>query len=107
MHHRGRVLLVSRRSTSDAATSSPLASPPAAAVLSPLMNSFAQETVDGLADDDADTLLVSGGDGRMAINPETGLNKYGCAPRSRDVLAVGSCTASSPTARYLRRASEP
>ena len=65
------------------------------------MNSFAQETVDGLADDDADMLLVSGGDGRMAINPETGLNKYGCAPRSRDVLAVGSCTASSPTPRAL------
>ena len=37
----------------------------------------------------------------MAINPETGLNKYGCAPRSRDVLAVGSCTASSPTPRAL------
>jgi glutamate/tyrosine decarboxylase-like PLP-dependent enzyme len=41
-------------------------------------------------------LLISGGGSRLALDPTTGLNAYGCAPRPRaDVLAFGSSTASS------------
>ncbi len=41
-------------------------------------------------------LLASGGDDRLLLDPDTGLNKYGCAPWPRpDVLSFGSCTASS------------
>jgi hypothetical protein len=41
-------------------------------------------------------LLASGGDDRLALDPHTGLNKYGCAPRPRpNVISFGSCTASS------------
>lgn len=42
-------------------------------------------------------LLLDGGDTRMCPRPTTGLNKYGCVPRVRDVVALGSCTASSLT----------
>ncbi len=43
-------------------------------------------------------LLVLGGDDRMRPDPATGLNNYGCAPYPRpEVLALGSCTASSPS----------
>lgn len=48
------------------------------------------------------SLLVAGGDGRMSLHPISGLNKYGCAPEPRDVLAVGSCTASSPSPRAIQ-----
>ena len=45
-------------------------------------------------------LLVQGGDDRLTLDPVTGLNRYGCAPRPRtDVVAFGSCTASSISAR--------
>lgn len=43
-----------------------------------------------------EVLLVSGGDDRMTVSARTGLNKYGCAPRIRDAVPFGSCTASSP-----------
>ncbi|MEM9455017.1 MAG: hypothetical protein AAGF11_12620 [Myxococcota bacterium] len=51
-----------------------------------------------------ESLLVSGGDGRIWVHPQSGLNKYGCAPRLRDAIAFGSCTASSPTELGLRGA---
>ena len=44
-----------------------------------------------------EVILVSGGDDRMRIQHRTGFNKYGCMPRQRDVVPLGSCTASSPT----------
>jgi hypothetical protein len=41
-------------------------------------------------------LLASGGDDRLRLAPQTGLNKYGCAPWPRpEVISFGSCTASS------------
>ncbi|MFZ4698831.1 MAG: hypothetical protein ACOYMG_02160 [Candidatus Methylumidiphilus sp.] len=41
-------------------------------------------------------LLLDGGDDRIALNPETGLNKYGCGPLpSQRLLAFGSSTAST------------
>ena len=41
-------------------------------------------------------LLLEGGDDRIALNPETGLNKYGCGPLpSPGLLAFGSSTAST------------
>lgn len=53
----------------------------------------------GLADQvltlSLEALLVSGGDSRMQLELETGLNKYGCAPRVRGAVAFGNCTASS------------
>jgi hypothetical protein len=43
-----------------------------------------------------ESLLTQGGDERLALDPMSGLNRYGCAPAPRpDVLAFGSCTASS------------
>ena len=39
-----------------------------------------------------------GGDSRQTLDPLLNINQYGCSPRPRvDVLALGSCTASSPT----------
>ncbi|MEO0700177.1 MAG: hypothetical protein AAFY81_10765, partial [Pseudomonadota bacterium] len=38
--------------------------------------------------------LSSGGDARIALNPETGLNRYLSAPYPRDVLAYSSSTIS-------------
>ena len=44
----------------------------------------------------AECLLAQGGDERLTLDPSTGLNRYGCAPHPRpDVIAYGSCTASS------------
>jgi hypothetical protein len=44
----------------------------------------------------AESLLTQGGDDRLALDPVSGLNRYGCAPYPRaHVLAFGSCTASS------------
>ncbi len=41
-------------------------------------------------------LLLEGGDHRIALNPETGLNKYGCGPLPNPkLLAFGSSTAST------------
>ena len=40
-------------------------------------------------------LLVEGGDGRIALNPESDANKYGCPPRpDAGLIAFGSSTAS-------------
>lgn len=44
---------------------------------------------------DTQRLLVAGGDGRLALDPATGLNRYLCRPvPDRDLLAFGSSTAS-------------
>jgi hypothetical protein len=43
-------------------------------------------------------LLVLGGDDRTAVNLETGLNSYGCAPWLRpETVPLGTCTGSSPS----------
>ncbi|MEM9311964.1 MAG: hypothetical protein AAGA34_11005, partial [Pseudomonadota bacterium] len=39
-------------------------------------------------------LLASGGDARISLAPETGLNRYLSAPYPRDVLAYSSSTIS-------------
>jgi len=40
-------------------------------------------------------LLISGGDDRIALDPDSGLNKYGCSPHpDASLLAFGSSTAS-------------
>jgi hypothetical protein len=54
-------------------------------------------------------LLIAGGGSRLEleIDPATGLNAYGCAPHPRpDVLAFGSSTASSVSARAYATAEE-
>ena len=44
-------------------------------------------------------LLTSGGDARVAVDPESGLNRYGCGPRPDGaVAAFGSSTASTISA---------
>ena len=44
-------------------------------------------------------LLASGGDERLLLDEQTGLNRYGCAPWPRPgVVSFGSCTASSLSA---------
>ena len=44
---------------------------------------------------DTATLLVSGGDTRIGLDPASGMSMYGCRPQpERDLLALGSCTAS-------------
>lgn len=50
--------------------------------------------------------LIGGGDGRLDLEPDTGLNKYGCAPKPREALPLGSCTASSPSKLGYRAAEE-
>src|ERR1044071_9517801 len=49
---------------------------------------------------DAAALMATGGDGRIRLDPATGLNRYFSAPRPRDVLAYASSTANdiSPAA---------
>lgn len=43
-----------------------------------------------------ESLLTAGGDKRLQLSPETGLNKYGCSPKPRPWAATFStCTASS------------
>ncbi len=51
-------------------------------------------------------LLVAGGDTRLELDPNTGLNKYGVGPAPRQALPFGSCTASSPSARAVQAARE-
>lgn len=41
--------------------------------------------------------LVSGGDHRQVLDPETGLSRYRVSAGPREVAALGSCTASSPS----------
>src|SRR5689334_7860806 len=45
-------------------------------------------------------LMTTGGDGRIRLDPATGLNRYFSAPRPREVLAYASSTANdiSPAA---------
>ncbi len=54
-----------------------------------------------------DSLLVAGGDERIALDPVTGLNKYGCgvAPE-REGLAFSSSTASTISPGALRAAAD-
>ena len=49
---------------------------------------------------DACQLMTTGGDGRIVLDPATGLNRYHSAPRPSDVLAYASSTANdiSPAA---------
>jgi hypothetical protein len=50
--------------------------------------------------------LTQQGDERLLINPQTGLNKYGCSPRPRpEAITFSSCTASS-VSEYAYRESE-
>ncbi len=45
---------------------------------------------------DTEALLLDGGDSRLAIDPQTGLNRYGCAPSPQPQMAAfGSSTAST------------
>jgi hypothetical protein len=44
-------------------------------------------------------LLTSGGDSRLRIDPNTGLNGYGCSPQPRpSAITFASCTATSISA---------
>jgi len=52
-----------------------------------------------------DRLLAAGGDSRLAINPASGLNEYGCQPSPcPDTLSFSSSTASSISQRAYDRA---
>lgn len=54
-----------------------------------------------------ESLLAQGGDERLTLDPVTGLNRYLCAPYPRpDVLAFGSCTASSISPSALQAAEQ-
>ncbi|MBS1213765.1 MAG: hypothetical protein H6R26_2382, partial [Proteobacteria bacterium] len=46
-----------------------------------------------------ETLLVSGGDARILLDPATGVSVYGCRPRpDPELVALGSSTASTISA---------
>ncbi|MGZ5096415.1 MAG: hypothetical protein ACXWCH_35340, partial [Burkholderiales bacterium] len=50
-------------------------------------------------------LLISGGDARLSIDPETGCNEYGCQPlHSQEPLGFSSSTATSISARAYESA---
>lgn len=51
--------------------------------------------------DDATRLMATGGDARIALRPETGLNRYHSAPRPSEVLAYASSTANDISAPAL------
>lgn len=53
-------------------------------------------------------LLTAGGDDRSHIKPETGTNKYHCAPRpvTEGMIFRGSCTCNPPTRRGYAMASD-
>ena len=53
---------------------------------------------------DASRLMTEGGDARIVLNPETGLNRYYSAPRPRPVLAYASSTANDISAAAFARA---
>ena len=42
-------------------------------------------------------MLQTGGDHRLLLDPKTGVSPYRVAPQVRDAVALGSCTASSPS----------
>jgi hypothetical protein len=51
--------------------------------------------------------LMSGGDSRLAIDPQTGTNKYLCPPTPvADQICAASCTASPITERGFRQAAD-
>lgn len=50
-----------------------------------------------------DELLLAGADARIELD-DSGLNKYGSAPRHREAVPFGSCTASSPSPLALAAA---
>lgn len=51
-------------------------------------------------------LLVSGGDTRLDLDSNTGLNGYGCGPRPSKSVPFGSCTGSSVSRRGFAAALE-
>src|SRR5580698_5029825 len=52
-----------------------------------------------------DQLLAAGGDSRLALNPASGLNEYGCQPSpSPGTLSFSSSTATSISERAYARA---
>lgn len=55
---------------------------------------------------DASRLMTSGGDARLILNPETGLNRYYSAPRPSDALAYASSTANDISAAAFARAEQ-
>jgi hypothetical protein len=55
---------------------------------------------------DAAQLMTTGGDARLFLDPETGLNRYFSAPRPRDVLAYASSTANDISPAAYARAEE-
>ena len=55
---------------------------------------------------DAARLMTEGGDARLVLNPETGLNRYYSAPRPRDIIAYASSTANDIGAAAFARAEQ-
>ncbi len=55
-------------------------------------------TSDTLAPGDSTRLMTTGGDARIVLRPETGLNRYHSAPRPSGVLAYASSTANDISA---------
>ena len=55
-------------------------------------------TAQTLAAGDATALMTTGGDARIVLKPETGLNRYHSAPRPSGVLAYASSTANDMSA---------
>ena len=58
----------------------------------------------GVEEPDAGALMTGGGDARILLDPETGLNRYFSAPYPRDVLAYASSTANDISAAAYARA---
>src|SRR3954452_19665177 len=51
-------------------------------------------------------LMTEGGDARIRLDPDTGLNRYFSAPRPRDLIAYASSTANDISAAAYRRAEQ-
>ena len=47
---------------------------------------------------DSVRLMTEGGDARLVLNPETGLNRYYSAPRPREIVAYASSPANDISA---------
>lgn len=60
-------------------------------------------TAHTLAPGDATALMTTGGDARIVLRPETGLNRYHSAPRPSGVLAYASSTANDISAPAFAR----
>jgi hypothetical protein len=59
------------------------------------------------ADDQFVSALTSGGDSRLAVDPQAGVNKYGCPPIPAPMLTcVSSCTATPVAARGFAKAAK-